>query len=533
MNALARTGALVRLALRRDRIMLPVWIFALTAGVAATAAAFRSLYSTPLEREQLAVSIARDGSLRALYGPLFDPNSIGGLTAWRMNVFGATLAALMSLIVVIRHTRAEEETDRLELVGACAVGRHAPLTAALITALAANLVLAVLVSADLILLGQNAAGSLALGLALAAAGLMFAALAAVTAQLTEDSRAATGIAGAVLGSSFLIRAAGDSVGHGGLSWLTWVSPIGWMEQVRPFGAERWWVFGLVAAFVSILAVAAYAATARRDLGAGFLPSRPGAANAPPSLRSPLALAWRLQRGTLAGWVIGFLIAGAVLGSVAQGVADLVHGNPQLEEVVRRMGGERRLVDSFLASILSLLGMISAIYAAQATLRLRTEETRLRAEPVLATAVNRLRWAGSHLVFPALGTVALLLAAGLAAGIAHGVQAHDVGREVPRLLEGAIVQVPAAWTLAAIAVALYGLAPRMVTAIWAVMGVTLFLGWFGPALKLSHWAMDASPFTHIPKVPGAQLTAAPIAWLALITAAMTAAGLAGFRRRDVT
>jgi ABC-2 type transport system permease protein len=532
MSSLAGTGTLVRLALRRDRIMLPVWIYALTASVISTAAAFRGLYPTPQSRQQLAESVGRNGSLRALYGPVFDSSSIGGLTAWRIGVFGATLAGLMSLIIVVRHTRAEEEAGRLELVGAGSVGRQAPLTAGLITAFGANLMLALLVTAGLIVLGQGVVGSLALGLALAAAGWMFAAVAAVTAQLTESGRAATGIAGAALGLCYLLRAAGDAAGDSGPSWLTWLSPIGWTEQVRPFAAERWWVFGLVTAFVTVLAGAAYALASRRDLGASFLPTRPGPAQAAPSLRSPLALAWRLHRGTLLGWAFGFAVAGAVFGGIAEGVADLVNGNSQLQEIVRRIGGERAIVDAFLASTMALLGMVAAVYATQATLRLRAEETGQRAEPVLATAVDRLRWACSHLAFPALGTAVVLAVAGLAAGLTHGLRTHDVGSQIPRLVQGALVQTPATWVLAAIALALFGLAPKLTTASWVVVGVVLFIGWFGPVLQLNHWALDTSPFTHIPKIPGAELTATPIVWLLGAAAALTAAGLVGFRRRDI-
>src|SRR5206468_2710101 len=158
LTSLTGTGRLLRLALRRDRVMLPVWLCALTASVLSTAAAFRGLYPTPESREQIAASIGRNGSLRALYGPLFAPDSIGGLTAWRIEVFGAVLVGLMNLVVVVRHTRAEEETDRLELLGAGAVGRHAPLTAALVTAWAADLVLALLVWAGLVMLGQDVVG---------------------------------------------------------------------------------------------------------------------------------------------------------------------------------------------------------------------------------------------------------------------------------------------------------------------------------------------------------------------------------------
>jgi hypothetical protein len=41
-------------------------------------------------------------------------------------------------------------------------------------------------------------------------------------------------------------------------------------------------------------------------------------------------------------------------------------------------------------------------------------------------------------------------------------------------------------------------------------------------------LDAAPFTHIPEVPGADVSATPLAWLLAITAVLVAAGLAGSR-----
>jgi putative exporter of polyketide antibiotics len=85
----------------------------------------------------VAASTAGSGSLRALYGPVFD-TGIGGLTAWRTMAFGAALSGLMAILLVVRHTREEEEAGRLELVGAGAIGRRAPLAAALVTGFGAR-----------------------------------------------------------------------------------------------------------------------------------------------------------------------------------------------------------------------------------------------------------------------------------------------------------------------------------------------------------------------------------------------------------
>jgi ABC-2 type transport system permease protein len=152
------------------------------------------------------------------------------------------------------------------------------------------------------------------------------------------------------------------------------------------------------------------------------------------------------------------VVGIVLGGAGSSVGDMVGQDQSLEEIFTRMGGRAGLVDAYLASVTAIMGLLAAGYAIQATLRLRTEETVGRAEPVLATAVGRLQWAGSHLVFSALGSAAALAATGLTCGLAYGLGAGDVGRQLPRVLAGALVQLPAVWVLAAAAVALVGLAP---------------------------------------------------------------------------
>ena len=212
MSTLAGTGALARLAGRRDRIMVPAWIYILTALVAGTAYSFRKLYPTAAGREQFAAAASHNPSLLSLYGPLYG-NSLGSLTAWRYGGFAALGAGLMSIFIVIRHTRADEETGRLELIGSAAVGRHAALAAALLISLTANAALALVMSAALIALGLPAAGSISLALAIAGCGLVFTAVAAVTAQVADAARSARGLAIGVLGVAYLLRAVGGLGGR--------------------------------------------------------------------------------------------------------------------------------------------------------------------------------------------------------------------------------------------------------------------------------------------------------------------------------
>ena len=530
-NALAGTGALVRLILRRDRIVLPLWVLTLALLPVAIANTMYDLYPTAAERQSYIDIVTSTPTFLALYGHAFG-HSLGAITAWRLG--GTVLfVGLASLLTVIRHTRVEEETGRRELLGATVVGRQAPLIAAFVVTFGADLLLGALAAVSLVAYGLPVAGSVAFGLSWAVFGWAFAAVAAAAAQATEGARAARGISIAVLGLCLALRMAGDVGKEDGPSWISWVTPFGWIQQVHLYGEQRWWIFLLFAGVVAVFVASAVALSARRDLGSGLLPTRPGRAAAVRWLRGPLGLAWRLQRGSLVAWILGFVALGAVLGGIAQGGVEVIRDNPKLEVVVGRLGGSSGIADTYFAAIMGLLGLVAAGYAIGAALRLRGEEVGGRAEPVLAAPVSRQRWAASHLAFAILGPAVLLGAAGTAAGLAYGLSTGAVGRDLPPVLAQAMVQLPAVWVLVGVSAALFGLLPRLAASVgWAVLAVCVLLEEFGRPLQLSKRVLDLSPFAHVPKLPGDDVFAEPLAWLALISTLLVAAGLLGLRRRDI-
>lgn len=518
---LAGTGILLRLALRRDRVMIPVWVAVILMMVLSMPGSLKGVYSTAAERADLAQSMATNSSMRALYGPVF-ADSIGGLTAWRIGVYGGLFAAIMSLFIVVRHTRDEEESGRQELVSSAMVGRRAPLTAALLAALVADAAVALLVAGGLAF--QGGGGALALGLAIAGTGMVFATMAAIVAQLTESARLAKGLTSAVLGLAFVLRAAGDSGTADGSSVLTWLSPLGWLENTRAFADERWWVLLLFVAGVAAQGAAAYGLAGRRDIGMSFLPSRPGPASG--RLGTAGALAWRLQRGSVFGWSAGFLVAGIAFGGMTQGATDLVGDNQKTRDIIERMGGQSGVTDAFLATMVGMLGMVAALYIVSSVLRLSGEETSQRAEPVLAAAVGRLRWAAGHLAVAFGGAALIMVLGGLGLGIGYG---KDFGP----VLAACLTQLAAIWVIGGLAVLLFGVFPRAAVAAWAVAGIALLIGWIGPAFELPQPVMNLSPFGHLPKLPGGEMAWTPVLTLLAIAVVFVAAGLTGLRRRDLS
>jgi ABC-2 type transport system permease protein len=528
--SLTGTLPLSRLILRRDRILLPLWVLILAVIPSSYSSATASLFGTETARRAFAQGILDSPAQLAMLGPLFG-TGVGPLTAWRSGLV-YVIVGLASLLTVIRHTRSEEEAGRRELLGATVVGRPAGLAAALLVTGIADLVLGLVASVALAGTQLPLAGSLALGLGLTAVGWVFAAIGAAAAQLTEGARAARGIAVGVLAGAYILRAVGDSTGtHGASSWLSWLSPVGWAQQARPFADVRWWAFAPILVTTAVLGGLALAVCARRDHGAGLYPTRPGPRTASPGLRTPLALAWRLHRGALLGWSVGFTVLGVVVGAAAGSLVNQVGGNRQMAELLRRIGGTANLVDAYLAAAMSVLGLAGSAYAISAALRLRSEEEALRAEPVLATAVGRVRWVASHLTFALAGPALAVAAGGAGMGV---VRALTTGRavEIGRGLGAALAQLPAIWVLAGLALALFGLAPRWTAVSWGVLGAYVLLGQIGELLSLPRWALDLSPFSHLPRLPGGSAPAAPLIWLCLVAAGLVVAGTVGFRRRDL-
>jgi polyether ionophore transport system permease protein len=520
------TLAMLRLYLRRDRISLPLWVLLLSVPLASVyVGSILAVYPTAAARAGLAASIMASPAQRALYGQVYN-DSLGAVGIWKAGMFHLLIAVAV-ILTVIRHTRADEETGRTELVDSTAVGRYASLSAALLLSFGASIATGAIGAAGLLTTDIPAGGSLAFGTALAGSGLVFTAVAAVAAQLSASARFARGAAFAALGAAFTLRAIGDA-GDGKLSWL---SPLGWSLQVRPYAGDRWWVLALHLATTAALTLVAYRLLAGRDVGAGLVAERAGPGTAGTRLGGVGGLVWRLDRGALLLWTVGLCLYGVVMGSVVHGIGDELGDSTVARDIVARMGGTSVLEEAFIAVAFAMLGMAAAAFAISLTLRLHQEETAQRAETTLAGAVSRTRLLASHLAVALIGSAVAMVVSGAAAGLIYGLAAGDVGGKLAIVVGSAAVQLPAVWLLAAVTVGMFGFAPRFTPAAWGVLVGFVALYLIGSLGRFPQWLLDLEPFAHIPRV-GAGFTAAPLVWLLVIDAALIALGAMAFRRRDL-
>jgi ABC-2 type transport system permease protein len=520
------TLGMLRLYLRRDRISLPLWVLLLSVPLATVyVGSVLKVYPSESARAGFAASIMASPAQRALYGQVYN-DSMGAVGIWKAGMFHLIIGIAV-ILTVIRHTRADEETGRTELMDSTAVGRYASLTAALMLSFGASIATGAIGAAGLLATDIPPGGSLAFGAALAGSGLVFTAVAAVAAQLSPSARFARGAAFAALGAAFTLRAIGDA-GDGKLSWL---SPLGWSLQVRPYAGDRWWVLLLHLVTTVALTLVAYRLLAGRDVGAGLVAERAGPGAAGPRLGGVDGLTWRLDRGALLLWTVGLGLYGVLMGSVVHGIGDELGDSTVARDIVARMGGTSALEVAFIAVAFTMMGMVAAAFAVSLALRLHQEEAAQRAETTLAGAISRTRWLASHLVAALIGSAFAMLVSGVAAGLIYGIAAGDLGGKLATVVGSAAVQLPAVWLLAAVTVGLFGFVPRFTPVAWGVLVAFVAVYLIGELAQFPQWLLDLEPFAHVPRV-GTDFTAAPLLWLLAIDAGLIILGALAFRRRDL-
>lgn len=539
MHALTGTWRLVRLALRRDRIKLPIIILALMAMVGPSIASVLDVYgSSPKEQVTYASTTAPSVVGRVFNGPINGPE-LGAIAMNETFLFTAIALAFVCTLTVVRHTRQNEEAGSTELIGSGVVSLHAPLAAAVIVAAGASLVFSCLMTLSLIASDLPVAGSVGAGIAMAGVGLVFTGVAAVAAQLADGSRGANSFSALAIGVAFLLRAAGDGMGkltQNGMAvdsvFLSWLSPLGWAQQVHPYTQANWWIFGLLGGLFVILIGMAIALMARRDIGSGIFATRPGPARAKTSLLSAYGLARRLQGGVLKGWAIAVIVLAGTYGLVIKEFEKMLTDNEQLRETFAQISSNP--TDAFLGFMISFMALTITGYVVQSLLRMRSEEGNGQLESVLGTAVSRTRWMLSHIVYVALGTAILAMLSALSMGISYIVSSGVAWSELWTIIGATLVQSVAAVTFAGFVVAIFSLLPRLSVAVaWGTFSACVLILQLGVILKLPQWFMNFSPFGHVPMMPGKPFELVPPLSLLAIGIALTIAGIAYFRHRDIT
>ncbi|MBO9577962.1 MAG: polyketide antibiotic transporter [Microbacteriaceae bacterium] len=528
-------------AIRRDRVTLPLWILGTAALGAFAVAASEDTYGDEAEREQvLSLAIAS----RAILVFRGTPNGAEFAPFVFFLIFTslAVMAGLMSTFLAVRHTRADEERGRAELLGATRAGRVLPAAVALVHGLVANVLLGALTALGLLASGLPADGSLVAGLALAAVGVAFLGIGLAAAELVATSRGANTIGVVAVLAAYVLRGIGDAAGtpsedlqHLAPAWPSFLSPIGYGQFTGAYAQNDLRPLLVPVAFAALLVAGAFVVRAFRDQGASLLPDRQGRATAGPVLSSSLGLVWRLSVSTLVAWSAGALLTGLLASSLTALIDQLTgtEGVPAVLEALRSaLGGTATIEQAFVAVFFSIGGILASCCAVQIGIRARQEESRGTAETVLATPVGRVRWLAEYWLVGAI-VIVVVLGAALLGGLLGAARSADAAALMPVVVQAAVAQLPAALVFLGVALLLVAWLPVAAVGLsWGLVGVLSVLGVFGPLLQAPEWVTGLSPFTHTPVAAGADTDWSGGFWLLGIALVAGVLAVASMRRREL-
>lgn len=530
MQSYTQTGRLFRFSLKKEWLKLTLWLIGCLSFVAIGVFAFIEVYGgDQAEREALAMAMSNP-AMEALIGRVIgvDNYTIGAMYSNTMTIMTLCLFAVMSILLVVRNTRAEEEDGILEMLRALPTGRLTHSTSAVLLLVLTNLIGIALVSLMIILAGEETMGlegAMLTGVIYGTVGLLFGAITLLTAQLSSNARGAMMGAFSILGLSYILRIIGDS----GQEIFSWISPLGLLYGTEPFVDNNWWpVFVVLGASFIILLFALFLGQ-HRDIDAGLLPDRSGKRHASSFLKTTMGFALRMLKTPLIAWAVAVFLLGVSYGSVIGDVESMIEGNEIIEQILVN-DSTFSLVDQFISMIIGVLAIAAAIPAVQVLLRLKSEEKTKRTEILLTGERSRISILFIFVILSFLTSI--VMQAVQMGSFAGAAVAMDFDIDFVETFVTGIAYLPAMWVIIGVGVLLYGWIPKLSSLVWGVLGFSFIVHYFAELFDMPEWLMSVSPYYHVPQMPMEEWNWPVFLILTAIAIGFSLIGFIGFRKRDI-
>lgn len=400
-------------------------------------------------------------------------------------------------------------------------------------------VLGISAIAPLVHQDPNLAGEILKALAMFAGLFACYGVALLVSQLPADRQTATALGVGALVLLLVVNGLADTVPAA--SSVGVLSPFHWME--RTSSAAPGGSFDLAAtvglAFAaSFLIGAVVVVSGRRDIGAGLItwggrssaPVRSASTNI--MLRLPFTEGIWEQRLGLMAWVLGTMLFGALMVSVARSVTDAFVADPVIAAVFQRAAPGPLYV-----AILGLIWfgtalLLLASYAVVQVSRWAAQDQEGRVEMLLSAPISRTRVVVERALEFAAASLLIVIAGYL--GVAAAAPGSGLNLDGGHLFTASALLWPFALAFGGLGVALVSRWPRLAVPLLAAFAVVeYFLGDLAPLFKLPDWVANLSIF-HLYGSP----LAGPVPWTPAVS--MTLVFALGFGvalilmgRRDVS
>ena len=516
--------------LKRTWFSSMLWIIVLLSLTIFVALVFTDLYSSDAARIGMAETM-QNPAMIAMVGPVFDAANYtnGAMYAQMMLVFTIIVVALMNIFLVVRLTRRDEESSRLEVIRSLPVGRLSNLASTLIVCIITNILLAILIALGLSILNINSmdlSGSILFGIILGISGIFWGVLAALFVQVSSTSRGAIAYASAFLGLSYLLRGVGDVINK----TLSYLSPLGLPVYTQIFVNNYWWPVLVLSLITVAVAILVFYLNSIRDLGEGLVAARPGPKSASKFLTTPAGLALRLGKPVIIGWAITLALLGASYGSVFNEIENFLEGSPMMQELFLS-NNHFTVAEQFMTTLMAISSIVTTVAILIIIFRMISEEKKGLMEQVLTKAVSKTHVLLDYILIAVILSIIFqfLFAFGLW-GASAIVMTDPI--TLALMLKASFAYIPAILLMVSIGTLFIAYLPRKTTILWSIIGVLFFLVYMGELINTPKWIMSLIPYEHIPKIPIDNFTATPLVILTIISGLLFSISLYGYRKRDL-
>jgi ABC-2 type transport system permease protein len=305
-----------------------------------------------------------------------------------------------------------------------------------------------------------------------------------------------------------------------------LSPLGWIDELRPVTGTRLVALAPILGFTIGVATLAVYLAGHRDLGASMLPDPNTARAHTRLLGNPLGLSVRLARNATISWAVGLGAFGLIMGLVAKSAGESVP-----RTTLERFGAQRGGALGYLGVAFTIVAALIAMAAAAQVTAARDEEGDGHLDNLLVRPVARLPWLAGRIAV----AIAMLLVLGVVVAVFAwaGAATQEADISLARIVVAGIALVPAAVFVLGLGTLTHGVVPRYAGPVaYIIVAWSFLVELIGSAINAKGWLLDLSVFHHLAPAPATDPNWTSAAVLTVIGIGAAALGAVAFTRRDL-
>ncbi len=519
--------ATLRFYLRNKLTFLLLWSIPLALLIASIPPAIKESYPDLAQVDAIVEQMQAMLGTRVMYGIPTVGMGYAGWVVWEALPWAMILGSVMAIMLAASVGRAAEEKGQLEVILGTGTSIRTTRILSIFTVLIAALFLGLLCTLALLvqvpnIIGFTVTGSILCGLLVTASVSISGLITILFGEVFGTARQARSMGLAFLALFFGIRAAADVYE---ISWLRWLTPLGWRDLVKPYTEDNVWPFLF---FVLIMTALTIPIIGReRDLGDQWL--HVSDQNPRAKALGPLGLLWNLQRSPILWWALSVLICGVLFFSMSGEMSSMLTDASETVRIMLSYTGIEDIGEVFAEYVGQFLGILVGCAAVRTAICLSTAEHNGYLDVHLSTGSHRLKLLYTTVAFALVGTILTVVVTGfLSARVA--LLSDQVNESMyGHILWALIDLIPGCIALIGFGVLFLGFHSKTANLAWIPVIFSGFVTFFGELLRLPDWLMDLSVFAWAPHTVD-HYTGALV--LIIIGSSTTIIGSILYNRRDL-